>query len=365
MKNLRHLSVYFSGNKIIDPRLKYSAVSFCLSFVHFLISIFFLTHKINALGLYNLVITGLYFYFGLRLKSHDLYKSIYYFSICEVALHSITATILVGYEWGFMSYTLALVPVPFYFSTSSDKFKHKFIPSIVSSGIVFLLLVFTKIFCHFIPPEYDGYASNGFALFMYCFNMFVSVTMLTLFTVLFALEVKYVQHNLEHRNRILNRLASQDPLTMLLNRRSMKPHLNEAFNYAKESGTRFTIILADIDNFKKVNDTYGHDSGDVVLKYVASTIVSIAGINNYACRWGGEEFLLLIPDSFNKALDIAEKICSEIAREPVKANEFIIPVTITLGMATYDNNSSVDELFNIADSNMYKGKLGGKNRVVY
>ncbi len=162
----------------------------------------------------------------------------------------------------------------------------------------------------------------------------------------------------------LEKYANYDTLTHLLNRKSMGNYLQEAYREAKTGKTSFCLLMMDIDDFKKVNDTYGHDAGDEVLQFVAKTVSCGVKKDDYVFRWGGEEILVILNTDVELAVSAAERIRADIARTPVSYGDKQIPVTITIGIAPYRNGASIKDLMDEADAKLYWGKHNGKNRVV-
>ena len=158
-------------------------------------------------------------------------------------------------------------------------------------------------------------------------------------------------------------LASVDPLTGLLNRRKMLELFEQEIKRISRSKKTFTIAMADIDNFKGVNDTYGHECGDMVLKSVSSLFREECRESDYICRWGGEEFLLLFIDSdLSSAKKIAERIRrkSEEKINPCMEN---CPATLSIGISEYKRDLNIEQLLQRADNALYKAKEKGKNRI--
>lgn len=159
--------------------------------------------------------------------------------------------------------------------------------------------------------------------------------------------------------------AKTDSLTQLSNRRDI---FEKLFNEKKavENGCEtFSIILADIDDFKAINDNYGHDCGDVVLQEVSRVIRSRLRQQDTAARWGGEEFLVLLTETrYKEAFRMAEQIHRALSEKTFSIREHHISVTMTMGVSEYHLSQSVDDCIRIADQTMYQGKQSGKNRVV-
>jgi len=174
-------------------------------------------------------------------------------------------------------------------------------------------------------------------------------------------ELELVNHKLEH-------LAMYDQLTGLANRRNFDETLDRQFNLAKRNKVALTVIICDIDFFKIYNDSYGHQKGDDCLADVAKVIGSIAERpTDKACRYGGEEFTLILPDTnLQGGLAIAEKLRQAVFDENIlhEGSKVASYVTLSLGLATYTGQfHSMDELLKAADNALYRAKENGRNCV--
>jgi diguanylate cyclase (GGDEF)-like protein len=156
-------------------------------------------------------------------------------------------------------------------------------------------------------------------------------------------------------------LAVTDPLTELSNRRHMEQRLREEESRAARTNSPFCLIMADIDHFKRVNDTHGHDTGDEVLVAAAEVFRSTLRAQDVIGRWGGEEFLLLLPNTtLDAGREVAERVRA-LAEAKLGQSAKIEKVTLTLGVARYE--SSIEACIKAADDALYVGKQGGRNRV--
>jgi two-component system cell cycle response regulator len=161
--------------------------------------------------------------------------------------------------------------------------------------------------------------------------------------------------------------AITDALTGLHNRRYMESHLTTLVSQAVQSGGALSVLVTDIDFFKKVNDTYGHDAGDSVLRECAARIRRNTRGIDLACRMGGEEFVIIMPDTdLTRALQVAERLRSCIATEPFNLGAAgQLSVTASVGVSTLDRPDDTPEtLFKRADLALYAAKREGRNRVV-
>lgn len=183
--------------------------------------------------------------------------------------------------------------------------------------------------------------------------------------------LKYAQE-LEAKNEKLNGLlakiettAMTDFLTGLANRWFMTKRVKAEAARLKRSKGKAVLILADVDNFKNINDTYGHDCGDLVLKDVASMMSSVLREEDVIARWGGEEFLLMLPDTdLTGGKSVAEKIRNVIEKATFHYDEKQVSVTVTLGVAALGQNVGFDESIKNADKALYQGKNMLRNCVV-
>jgi diguanylate cyclase len=158
-----------------------------------------------------------------------------------------------------------------------------------------------------------------------------------------------------------------DPLTELHNRRAFELAMTRVMGEAKVSGTPCSLLMADIDHFKRVNDTYGHVLGDKVIRYVAQRISLGVKGRDVAARYGGEEFAVLLPETtLQGAMVLAEQVRLSVARGTIHragATEQIGGVTISIGVAESLPADTTEMLVGRADAALYKSKEGGRNRV--
>ncbi|MCL1883048.1 MAG: diguanylate cyclase [Defluviitaleaceae bacterium] len=167
--------------------------------------------------------------------------------------------------------------------------------------------------------------------------------------------------------RTIEHLSNSDALTGIANRRSFTERLNIEWSRAVRDNAHLTLIIADVDYFKRYNDTYGHVQGDVALKTVANVMSGIAKRDiDMAARWGGEEFALLLPSTDpDGALLIAEKLRTAIENKPIPADDKESFVTISLGVNSLipTADSVLDDFIVNADKALYAAKEQGRNKV--
>ena len=180
------------------------------------------------------------------------------------------------------------------------------------------------------------------------------------------LKIKALQDDLRANNQLLQKLAQTDPLTELHNRRHMMETLEAEFDRSNRVASPFALLMIDLDHFKQVNDTYGHQLGDRVLQSIAWEIKGSLRQYDSAARFGGEEFALLLPETALKGANLV----AERLRQSINDIEFAGPlsglkVTVSVGVAAIPNAkvSTISDLIRLADDALYAAKRNGRNRV--
>jgi len=163
----------------------------------------------------------------------------------------------------------------------------------------------------------------------------------------------------------LERMATKDFLTGLSNRRHFLKRADQEEKRFKRTGSPFAVILLDIDHFKKINDTYGHECGDKVLSRISRELENSLRAQDIPARWGGEEFICLLPETgVDGILSAAEKIRSDVKRLVYDCIDNGDPITVTLGGCVYDGSCDMETCIRRADEALYQGKKRGRNQVV-
>jgi two-component system cell cycle response regulator len=164
----------------------------------------------------------------------------------------------------------------------------------------------------------------------------------------------------------LEALAARDPLTGILNRRTILERLAEELSRATRQGGSLTIGMCDVDHFKAINDTYGHQVGDEVLRGFTASVQAQLRKYDSVGRYGGEEFLVIAPGVRDAGdAGLFERLCDRISRVALPTARGAISITVSIGVASADRSSTVDTLLGAADAAMYRAKAEGRNRVAY
>jgi diguanylate cyclase len=180
-------------------------------------------------------------------------------------------------------------------------------------------------------------------------------------------QARSIAYHLETLFAQVNELESgRDVLTHLLNRKFLPVVLSKEINYARQHKRHFCILVIDVDNFKNINDSHGHEVGDIVLQQLAVLLSNGCRSGDYVFRQGGEEFLMLLVDiTAEKAAKVAEKLRLLIEKEEFRLpHGLVLKITISIGLAQYSGHPDPQKLVNRADDALYMAKGQGRNRVI-
>jgi diguanylate cyclase (GGDEF)-like protein len=188
------------------------------------------------------------------------------------------------------------------------------------------------------------------------------IFVITAFTATYITKYIIKSRDFEHQYK----LATTDGLTDLYNHRYFQEQIRMHIENSKRYQTEFSLIIIDIDYFKKFNDNFGHQSGDAVLRQVAQTLKRNVRATDIVCRYGGEEMSIILPNTSKEvAYSTAEKICERVASRKFKlSNGKEAGVTISLGVSTFPHDgANAEEIIESADKRLYEAKNSGRNRV--
>lgn len=326
-------------------------IDLVLLVIHACLLLFFAVMQVWIMACVNVVSVCIY---GVML--HVSKRNSYLFLLVtysEILLHMILAILCVGWDFGFQLYCFALIPVIFYSDYQGKSTRAKTChPIMVSIMMIFVFLALRVYTCYIGTPYNVGNTAvimignmmNAVFVFIFLISYMANYERLTIHT----------QH-----------VASKDELTGLNNRHKMRDIMQVVMEQqGNQKNLAFSIL--DIDNFKKINDTYGHSAGDIVLQAVAKKIGSLEGDNIHVCRWGGEEFLILVSGEccYDELKVSMDSLIRQVRELVVPCDGQRIAVTITAGAAQGHPQEAMDDIISRADQYLYEGKLSGKNKLV-
>ena len=335
-------------------------VNLVLLLCHAFFCILFYANQAMLLFLFNLGSVMIYLgcFYIIHKNMANLYIAIVY---GEIFIFMIVNVICLGWDYGFQFYCISsVIAVLFtdFYTNKEHKLKKATIVSVILAIATFLFLrvwTYRRIPVYSLENElmvHTFFISNALIMFSFLIS-YVNIYSRTVF----ELEKSLVD------------AASKDSLTGLYNRRYMQDILDEVFSKDNVSKRNICMAIMDIDNFKQINDTYGHYMGDAVLISLAKILLQIQNENKdyHICRWGGEEFFILYDGDTAGEMEVwetLEDIRKKVESTEVPNNNGGISYTATIGMTSYQEGVSVSEMIVQADDCLYQGKENGKNRVV-
>ncbi|MCG7981962.1 MAG: sensor domain-containing diguanylate cyclase [Candidatus Thiodiazotropha lotti] len=195
-----------------------------------------------------------------------------------------------------------------------------------------------------------------------------AITYLLLFIVTALISLFFARNSVQKKlaYRQLKQFATTDALTGLSNRRELEKVGDREFRRAKRFGRELSVMMLDLDHFKEINDTHNHTMGDEVLRHVVEILAKVTRGQDILFRYGGEEFLMLLPETHEKgAKFLASRICTLVSDKAYEKEHVRIPVTISIGVSTIEpDDKSYHEILIRADQALYQAKRTGRNRVV-
>lgn len=359
---MKNLWDYISGESKIALTMKQVVLylTVVMACIHTLLFMLFLYFGVYMMAAVNTVSVSLYIgcFIWLRFE-----KSPYVvFNLCyaEVIIHAMLATFAVGSSCGFLLYMVCMVPIAYYAAYSFRDSRH-FVRPVIYVLVTMLVFVISKCAGWVFGPMYH-IGNSFFRDIMYIINYLLVVITIVAFMSTFLIQIRTLEELMIRKNQRLEVLSTQDALTGLSNRRS----INEKYKDVIKKKEAYSVILGDIDDFKHVNDTYGHACGDNVLKSVAEVFKASVRSDDVVCRWGGEEILVMLPQcNKDTATQIAERIAESIRKILiVSPGGEEVRITMTFGVACSNEGEDIKDIIKGADNRLYYGKGHGKNCVI-
>ncbi len=238
---------------------------------------------------------------------------------------------------------------------------------IVILSVIYLIRLGMYIYLMFQPTAVNDVLATEIEILLYALSLVMEGALVLFVGIYFTKDAFQMETRLKRYNEELRHIASTDPLTRLWNRFRMIEHVEHCLKRYDRSELSFlSVAIADIDHFKHVNDTYGHECGDEVLRRLAELFRGFMDQKGAAARWGGEEFLFLFEDQNGD--DAWLELCQlqrKVGKLDIPYEDQILHVTMTFGLIEYDRHLSLDENIKLADDKLYKGKTSGRNRIIY
>ena len=267
----------------------------------------------------------------------------------EVVTHSALAVWMIGWNSGFHYYMLLVIPVVMIMDFRPLTLK-LLVVSLLTAVYLLVDIVFRRESALALPINVlDS---------IYYFNVLITILILIFLAGYYHRLILRAEEKLRH-------IANIDPLTQLSNRRALVDFIRHEERRMHRANTHMSFVMCDVDHFKLINDTHGHEAGDAVLKAVSSVLQQGVREVDHVSRWGGEEFLLVLPGvGINEALLVAERLRKRIEILCICAGREEVRITMTFGVSASKPGETSETTIARADQALYRGKHAGRNRVM-
>jgi len=354
-KNLKLL--VFMMNKI-DPesvRWFFAFLNTGLLLIHLLLQFVYWYFDTKVMSVVNIFSVLLYLSMY-PLLHRKMYKSFILIIYFEVLIHAIFGVIVIGWPAGFQLWLIALSCAYFFttlvFEGTFSPEKLSWILTSISAAVFFALLLDSR----FGGLSFVRMAYSGEDYFVFHFlNCAVTYFVVMFFSSMFV-------KGIVAKNNKLNEEAVIDKVTGLFNRLGLMKFIENS-NFDKFNN--YSVSIMDIDNFKSINDTYGHAAGDAALKFVGSKLKDKLDNSTVVCRWGGDEFLFIeFGDNHHEKLyNILEELREEISHSTIVVGNTLFSIKISAGIATCEEGDTREKVFYKADKALYESKASGQDRI--
>lgn len=311
---------------------------------------------LNNIGFVFLLASLLMFALIFRMTYHRKTSAVVYALNLSMAAWIIGNILYLGWDTGVQHFIIVLLVLTFFSSYSNYGAKAVYVAVLCCFRICLFFL------CRSRDPII--LLTDSMTNLLQTINTIAIFWCLSMISYIFSKDSQTLESKLVEYNNILEDQANTDALTGLYNRRKAMQYLDELLTPSNKDFT--SICICDIDFFKKVNDNYGHDMGDIVLQNISDVMITTLDKKNLVSRWGGEEFLLVFPAcNGDDAFLLLEQLRDNIKSLKFNADGKPFSITMTFGLAEYDFHSDIDTIIKEADEKLYMGKENGRDQIVF
>ncbi|NVK31448.1 MAG: GGDEF domain-containing protein [Gammaproteobacteria bacterium] len=317
--------------------------------VHIVFAALFAWFEIWWLVGFNVLSCGFYVYWAIALqRNRELQSIMMVATLIEVVTHAVGASLAIGWESGFSYYIIGIIAL-----VTINQHANRSGQTTLAALMVVAYVVSDFVLRDYVPPVT---VDPEILAILHAANAGGIMIIVGFLASVFSKMIVEADAEIMH-------LASSDPLTGLWNRRNLISLSEENLN--RPSRRDASLLVIDIDHFKQFNDVHGHITGDEVLKHVAETLRGCLRSTDIAGRWGGEEFVILLPNTnVQDAYDVAERLRQTIFNTPLYINAMALRVSITVGATNVVFGEDLLNAIERADQALYEGKHGGRNQTV-
>lgn len=348
--------------RMIDASFEIKLFCYMSACVHFVLFLFTFWRNTYFAG-YQILVVILYSIMGARFTKKK-FISYYVLILTEIVGHAAVVWMFTGDTCYAEQYIIFLIIMINYIIFFEDSFRKRMVFSALTMIVCMIsYFLLRHVVCGELSPIYSEKMQGAEDIL----SVFISMSVLGfLFVWVFIQTIRNHDkvEKLEQDNSQLKLSNDTDFLTGVYSRKYAQIVLEEHYRIYSETGRTFSVAIGDIDFFKSVNDKYGHEAGDVVLKQLGTLFKEYMRETDIASRWGGEEFLFIFEADLDTAVKIVERLRKQVEQTSISDRGSDISVTMTFGCTQIKKEETVLELVHRADSYLYQGKKAGRNRVI-
>ncbi len=362
MKNIIHDEQYFESIKERE-RWQYFRINSLLLLIHiaFSLPLYILSpshvFKVNIFSICFYLIG--YFFIN---KSAECTYIFVYIILAEMLFFIASCTLVFGWDSGFHLWMFSLLCTFMKdFINPREDTKKRYLYIVFLTSIFLILYVSLFLITKYINIPFKDSLPN-----IYISGMFITNSFLTFFGIVSFTRIYTKQ--MELKFDVLHNQADYDQLTGLGNRYNIRSHLLSEEDFCVNNpGYSYSTAILDIDHFKNINDTFGHDNGDIILIRISTILKRYSSDDIRVCRWGGEEFVIMGNHNikYDDFLSILESIRLDVFNHTFLLNNISLNVTISIGSSQYKPGLAFSNVLKAADNNLYKAKESGRNKLIY
>ncbi len=334
--------------RVVSAKRNFIFILLCLA-VHLFYLVLFLIFQIYPLVFINIFSSLFYVLMLLFYKGETDGQVV--LAYLEIIFFSLLSDLFVGSCFDYLLFVIEMISViPFLLA---ERYKYRTYLQIFGAMIA-IFLYYCSITGITLFPNATEKASL-IEIQVIFLNLIITISTVIYISLLYSIDIKEANDKLKYT-------SNHDTLTDLYNRRFFEQTLQRSIS---ENSNHFSIAMFDIDDFKKINDNYGHFVGDNVLEAISRCLKNHVAGDELPIRWGGEEFMIYMPQKdMAQAYEIIEKICNDINKLEFNYKDKVIKVSSTVGIAYGEDLSAYEDVIKLADKRLYIGKNSGKNRII-
>ncbi|MCR5724362.1 MAG: GGDEF domain-containing protein [Treponema sp.] len=321
----------------------------------------------KVLSAYNMAVSFVYATFVLLFNQQSIQNAFFTFFYFEMLTYSSILTVCTGTDFGSSVLSISIIPMLFLHTVNRQLSKRYYISLITCAvAVTYFILWWTYARTGILSLDFVTALTVHRKFYIAHFILILAIMGLFLFyySILIEFTLSRSRRKAASQAKTLSYMANHDQLTGLMNRRKFSEILQRVHADCAKKGTIFSFTIFDIDGFKHINDSYGHDAGDFILQSMSALVAKHLNEGQYFARWGGEEFVILFQEGHEQAVRKLEEIRTAVEKAVFRWQYTDVHLTLTFGICDSKECADAERITICADNRLMYGKQHGKNQIV-